>query len=177
MSGPASTDLRLEEPEDAAAVREIHRLAFGRQAEADIVDAVRIAKGAVLSMVAADLDTGGLTGHVLYTRVCVRVQNDEDTSLLGLAPVAVLPSHQGQGIGTMLIEASLERLRADGHPGVVVVGDPHYYSRFGFLPGSRWGLHWEGDASDKAFMVAELSVGALAGTQGQVRFRPEFGGA
>ena len=77
----------------------------------------------------------------------------------------------------MLIEASLERLRKAGHPAVVVVGDPRYYPRFGFLRGSRWGLRWEGDASDEVFMVAELYPGALAGIRGTVRFRPEFAGA
>jgi putative acetyltransferase len=177
MSGPATTALRLEEPEDAAAIREIHRLAFGGDAEAAIVDAVRAADAAVLAMVAVDAGGDGpVVAHVLYTRVTVAVEDGDDVSLLGLAPVAVLPSYQGRGIGTMLIEASLEQLRVEGHPAVVVVGDPGYYPRFGFLPGGRWGLRWEMDAPDEVFMVAELYPGALAGIRGVVRFRPEFAG-
>lgn len=189
MSGPATIGLRAEEPEDAAAIREIHRLAFGRDAEAAIVDAVRAAGAAVLSMVAVDgggageravaggdAAAGPLVAHVLFTRVTVAVESGEDVSLVGLAPVAVLPSQQGRGVGTRLIEAGLEHLRAGSHPAVVVVGDPGYYLRFGFLPGSRWALRWEVDAPDEVFMVAELSPGALAGIRGVARFRPEFAG-
>jgi len=178
MSGGATIGLRPEEPEDAAAIREIHRLAFGGDAEAAIVDAVRAADAAVLSMVAADAGGDGpAVAHVLYTRVVVAVEDGDDVSLLGLAPVGVLPTHQGRGIGTMLIEARLEQLRAEGHPAVVVVGHPGYYPRFGFVPGSRWGLRWEMGAPDEVFMVAELSPGTLAGIHGVVRFRPEFAGA
>jgi putative acetyltransferase len=184
MSRPVTIELRSEQPEDAAAIREIHRLAFGRPAEADIVDSIRAADAAVLSMVAVELEgarsigdaTTPLMGHVLYTKVTVAGE-DGGVSLLGLAPVAVLPSHQGRGVGTMLIEASLEQLRAEGCLAVVVVGDPQYYPRFGFLPGSRWGLRWEADAPDDVFMVVELFPGALAGIHGTVRFRPEFEGA
>lgn len=185
MSRPVAIELRSEQPEDAAAIREIHRLAFGRRTEADIVDSIRAADAAVLSMVAVEF--GGarsigdaatsLMGHVLYTRVTVAGEDGEEVSLLGLAPVAVLPSHQGRGVGTMLIETSLEQLRAEGCLAVVVVGDPRCYLRFGFLPGSRFGLRWETGAPDNVFMVAELFPGALAGIHGTVRFRPEFDGA
>jgi putative acetyltransferase len=185
MSRPVTIELRSEQPEDAAAIREIQWLAFGRPAEADIVDSIRAADAAVLSMVAVELEGArsigdaatSLIGHVLYTRVTVAGEHGEEVSLLGLAPVAVLPSHQGRGVGTMLIEASLEQLRAEGCLAVVVVGDPRYYPRFGFLPGGRWGLRWEADAPDDVFMVVELVPGALAGIHGTVRFRPEFDGA
>jgi putative acetyltransferase len=182
------THLRPERPEDAAAIREVHRLAFEGDAEAGIVDAIRASGAAVLSMVAVerpegtapDETAGGGAGqvvaHVLYTWVMVAAEDGGDISLLGLAPVAVLPSRQNQGIGTMLIEASLEHLRAEGHSGVVVVGHPHYYPRFGFLPGSRWGLRWEVEVPEGVFMAAELSPGSLAGIHGVVHFRPEFGG-
>jgi putative acetyltransferase len=180
--------LRPERPEDAVAIREVHRRAFGGNAEAGIVDAVRAAGAAVLSMVAvegpgdAEPDgaasgaAGQVVAHILHTWVTVAAEDDGEISLLGLAPVAVLPSHQNAGIGTMLVEASLEHLRAQGHSGVVVVGRPDYYPRFGFLAGSRWGLRWEGEVPEGVFMAAELSPGSLAGVHGVVRFRPEFGG-
>jgi putative acetyltransferase len=191
--------LRPERSEDAAAIREVHRRAFGGDAEAGIVDAVRTAGAAVLSMVAMegpgpedpgtdaalegaappDLGTGAagqVVAHILYSRATVAAEDGGQISLLGLAPVAVLPSHQNRGVGTLLIEASLEHLRADGHSGVVVVGHPDYYPRFGFLPGSPWGLRWETEAPDGVFMAAELSPGSLAGVHGVARFRPEFGG-
>jgi putative acetyltransferase len=173
--------LRPELPEDAAAIRELHRLAFGGPAEADIVDTVRAAGGTVLSMVAVDDPeedgtgaTGPVVAHILYTWVTVTAEDGTQNSLLGLAPIAVLPARQNTGVGTMLVEASLERLRAEGHCGVVVVGHPGYYPRFGFLPGSRWGLRWESETPEGVFQAAELCPGSLAGIHGVVRFRPEF---
>jgi putative acetyltransferase len=181
MSRPAAIGLRLERPEDTAEIRDVHRRAFGRGEEAGLVDAIRGVDAAVLSMVSAEprgsgADAGTIVAHVLYTRVTVAGEAGDYTSLVGLAPVAVLPSYQGRGIGTMLIEASLEHLRDQGHAAVVVVGDPRYYGRFGFLPGNRWGLRWEGPGGNEVFMVAELTPGALAEIKGVVRFRPEFAG-
>jgi putative acetyltransferase len=172
--------LRPEEPGDAAAIRRLHYLAFNRETEADIVDTIRAADAAVLSLVAEEVTghgAGVAVGHALFTRATVTTEPGEEVSLLGLAPVAVLPSRQGRGIGTELIEAGLERLRAEGHTAVVVLGRPSYYPRFGFVPASRFGLRWERDAPDEAFMVVELSAGALSGIRGVVRFRPEFDGA
>jgi putative acetyltransferase len=206
MSDPATIRIRPEQPEDATAIRRIHYLAFNGEAEADAVDAIRATGVAVLSLVAEEaagaLIAGALgeataaqevaapsgldaprvagcrlVGHVLFTPATVTPEHGEAVGLLGLAPVAVLPSCQGQGIGTMLVEIGLERLRAEGYPAVVVLGHPAYYPRFGFVPASHFGLRWEMDAPDEAFMALELSAGALAGVQGVVRFRSEFSGA
>lgn len=118
--------------------------------------------------------TGGeVIGHALVSPVTV-VTNGPDLPLLGLAPVAVLPEYQGQGMGTLLIEACLEQLRQSGAVGVVVVGDPAYYSRFGFIPAARWGLRCEMEVPEGAFMALELSPGRLAGISGIVRYRREF---
>jgi len=204
MSDAETVHLRPEAPEDASAIRSIHYLAFNGAAEADAVDAIRAAAAAVLSLVAeaaAGLSVAGpaaapgvpglgvpapgaapreagrrVVGHALFTRVTVMSEYGEEVGLLGLAPVAVLPSHQGRGIGTLLIEAALERLRAEGHPAVVVLGHPAYYPRFGFVPAGNFGLRSELEAPDEAFMAVELSAGALAGVRGIVRFRPEFAG-
>jgi putative acetyltransferase len=174
--------LRVERPEDAAAVRDLLRLSFGRDAEADLVDALRAADAMVLSLVAAEVADGGwaeegrIVGHGLFTRVTVTRDDDGEMSLLGVGPVAVLPWRQRQGIATMLVEAGLEQVRGGGYPAAVVVGSPGYYRRFGFVPGDVWGLRWEREAPEDAFMVAELSPGALGGIRGVVRFRPEFTG-
>jgi predicted N-acetyltransferase YhbS len=116
---------------------------------------------------------GEVVGHALVSPVKV-ITDHEDVPLLGLGPVAVLPEYQGQGVGTLLVETCLEHLRQSGHAGVVVVGDPAYYSRFGFIPAGRWGLRGELDTPEDAFMALELSPGKLAGISGIVRYRPEF---
>lgn len=172
-------DLRREQPEDAAAVREVLRVAFGRDAEADLVDALREAGAAVLSLVACGEPGGGATdpvGHVLFTPVTVTPSTGERQSLLGLGPVAVAPALQGRGIGTMLVEAGLEQMRGGAFPAVVVLGDPTFYRRFGVLPASVWDISCEARVPEEDLMAVELSPGSLAGIQGVVRFRPEFAG-
>lgn len=117
---------------------------------------------------------GEVIGHALVTPVTLTSEQGEQR-LLGLGPVAVLPEHQGRGIGTLLIETCLEQLRDSDIAGVVVVGDPGYYGRFGFITAARWGLRWEVEAPEEVFMALELSPGQLAGKCGVVRYRPEFG--
>ncbi|MBN1632503.1 MAG: N-acetyltransferase [Thermoleophilia bacterium] len=178
----AAVRVRLERPDDKDDIRYVNVLAFDRTNEADTVDALRAAGAVTLSMVAvvdADEDEEGtvsggeVTGHALVTPATVATDRGE-MPLLGLGPVAVMPSHQGHGIGTMLVEACLERVRGEGHAGIVVAGRPEYYSRFGFIPAERWGLRWEGDVPEGVFMALELIAGRLGGVRGEVRLRPEL---
>jgi hypothetical protein len=62
------------------------------------------------------------------------VISDGATGWFGLGPISVLPELQGTGIGTLLMQDALRLLRARGAAGCVVLGDPAYYSRFGFAP-------------------------------------------
>jgi putative acetyltransferase len=92
---------------------------------------------------------------------------------VGLAPVAVLPEFQRQGIGSQLIRDGLERCKQAGYDAVVVLGDPAYYFRFGFTRAADSGLHNEYGVHDE-FMVVALHEGALRGASGMVKYLPEF---
>jgi putative acetyltransferase len=94
---------------------------------------------------------------------------------MGLAPMAVLPSHQRKGIGSRLVRHGLDHLRQSGCPFVIVLGHPEFYPRFGFEPASTYRLvsQWEG-VPDAAFMVAVLDPGALPKKGGTARYRDEF---
>jgi putative acetyltransferase len=164
--------VRREGPGDVEAVRGVNLLAFGQQQEADVVEALRKAGAATLSMV-ADLD-GAIAGHILFSPV--RVQSTRSSyDAIGLGPMAVAPDLQCKGIGSQLVRAGLQELRRLGHEIVVVLGPPEYYPRFGFERASLRGIRWEHDAPDEAFMVLELCEGALASRgAGVVRYRPEF---
>ncbi|WP_239014522.1 GNAT family N-acetyltransferase [Archangium violaceum] len=164
--------MRTEQPQDVEAVRHVNTLAFGRAAEAALVDALRAAGGVTLSLV-AEVD-GQLVGHILFSPVELDRNGDRDVAV-GLAPMAVLPDHQRHGIGSKLIRAGLDRLREAGHGAVVVLGHPDYYPRFGFARASRFGLRWEVECPDEAFMALELREGFLGTRPGIVRYRPEFG--
>lgn len=163
--------IRPERPEDAAGVRHVSVLAFGQPAEADLVEKLRQACADALSLVAED---DGIVGHILFTPVSAE-SGGRRVLGMGLAPMAVLPDRQRQGIGSRLVGRGLDILRERGCPFVVVVGHPEYYPRFGFQPASRHGLtsQWDG-VSDAAFMVLVLDRQAMAGVSGVARYRDEF---
>ncbi len=162
--------IRDELPGDVAAVRSINTLAFGRPAEARLVDCLRTACPEAISLVA--VEEGIVVGHILFTPATI---DGAGLGGMGLAPMAVLPGKQRSGIGSALVKAGLARLREMNCPFVIVLGHPAYYPRFGFVPASRAGLcsQWPG-VPDEAFMVLALDPGRLSGVHGTARYRPEF---
>ena len=163
--------VRPEKPEDARAIRIVIEQAFGRAAEADLVDALRRNGKATISLVAED--DGRVVGHILFSPVTIET-NERELVGVGLAPMSVIPERQNQRIGSLLVEEGLRRCREDGHRFVVVLGHRGYYPRFGFVPASRFGIKSEYDVVDEVFMVMELREGALRGRHGVVKYQPEF---
>jgi putative acetyltransferase len=163
--------IRPERPEDASRVRQVNELAFGQPMEADLVERLRQAGTDSLSLVAED---DAVVGHILFTSVVVESAGRRVLGM-GLAPMAVLPDRQRQGVGSQLVRRGLHILRERGCPFVVVVGHPEYYPRFGFEPASTHGLasQWEG-VPDAAFMVLVLDVHSMAGVSGVAKYREEF---
>lgn len=121
--------LRPEEPDDQAAIRALLINAFGGDAEAKLVDALRRDGDIVLSLV-AERD-GHVRGYVLFSRLVVR-RTDESFPAVALAPLAVHPEHQREGIGTALVDEAHLRLQQEGERLSIVLGDPAYYDRFGY---------------------------------------------
>lgn len=124
--------IRKEEPSDAAGVEAATIAAFQdaahtNHAEQFIVRALRNAGQLTVSLVAED--NGSTIGHVAVSPVAISSGAER---WYGLGPISVMPSHQGQGVGTQLMEHALAELRALGAAGCVVLGEPGYYSRFGF---------------------------------------------
>lgn len=95
--------------------------------EADIVESLRAANALTVSLVATN--EAGIIGHVAFSPVTV---DGRGVGWFGLGPVSVSPPKQGQGIGTRLIEDGMVHLCEQGAKGCVVLGDPAFYSRFGF---------------------------------------------
>lgn len=165
--------IRLEQPADLAAIRQVNEEAFGRPNEADLVDALRRAAAVSASLVA---EVGGvIVGHILFSPVTVDGPAGRFPAV-GLAPMAVRPAYQRQGVGGQLIRAGLETCRRAGHELVFVLGHANYYPRFGFRPAQPLGLRWEVAVPVEVFMVAELRPGALAGRSGVMKYHPAFAG-
>ena len=165
-------EIRHEAPADFPAVRTVNELAFGGTAEARLVDTLRAAQKAVLSLVA--LRQGRVVGHILFSPVTV-AQAPENFRGIGLAPMSVLPEFQNQGIGSRLVREGLQACKQEGYDAVVVLGHTKFYLRFGFLRAKDYGLDNEYNAGD-SFMVLELKESVLRAIRGLVKYASEFEG-
>lgn len=165
-------EIRREKPADVSAVREVHRAAFGQDDEATIVDTLRSSCDDLVSLVAEEDER--IVGHILFSPVTIEGENGQLVGM-GLAPMAVHPDRQRQGIGSSLIQAGLDTLRDRGVPFVVVLGHPHYYRRFGFTPAARYNVRSKWEVPDDVFMLLELESSALREFAGLASYRPEFG--
>lgn len=169
---PSPVIIRTENDRDHLAIYAITAAAFDGTEEAELIDRLRDTADPFISLV-AEID-GRVVGHILFTPVSIT--GPEHTSAgMGLAPMAVAPGLQRRGIGSALVESGLEVCREGGHQLAVVLGHPEYYPRFGFERASTHGIRWEIEVPEEAFMVLELSPGALEGRTGVVRYHPEFG--
>jgi putative acetyltransferase len=124
--------IRSETPADFEAIRFVEEAAFGRLAEAQLVDDLRAAGDSVFSLVA--VDDGTVVGHALFSSM------KAPFPALALGPVTVLPEYQRTGIGSRLIRQGIARSEAAGWQGIFVLGDPTFYRRFGFDAGKASGF-------------------------------------
>ncbi len=147
--------IRPEAPADVAQITSVHDAAFGGSAEGELVAKLRRSGDLVLSLAAAV--NGEIIGHVAFSRL--RISEGPSVRAISLAPVAVLPAHQGRGIGTALIERGLRDLRETGEALVMVLGDPAYYGRFGFscTLARRFKSPWQGDSFQAAWLANPVS--------------------
>ncbi|WP_430387582.1 GNAT family N-acetyltransferase [Dyella sp. 20L07] len=162
--------IRPPRPDELDQTMAVHRAAFGRAGEAELVQHLRQAGDSAFELL-AEAD-GVIVGHVAYSPC--RVEHGDDGRVLGLAPIGVLPAWQAHGVGSALIRQSLDMLREAGKVRVVVVlGDPAYYVRFGFEPASRSDLHDTYGGGD-AFMALALRPDGFHGYRGRVDYAPAF---
>lgn len=124
--------IRAEELCDTKAIYALTQLAFTGMPfsdgdEADLIDQLRKDADLALSFVAEE---DAIVGHIAFSRVTI---SDGAADWFDLGPVSVTPERQGEGIGSALIEHGLTALRAMGANGCVLLGNPAYYGRFGFV--------------------------------------------
>jgi putative acetyltransferase len=158
--------IREEQEKDAEQVRFLLQAAFSTEAESRLVDALRANGKGVISLVAVCAED--VMGHILFSAVTTSPPNE--VRGIGLAPVAVLPGAQSQGIGSQLILTGLQLCLELGFDYCVVLGSPEYYHRFGFETASDYSLENEYGAGDE-FMVIRFSDCTVSGL---VHYAPEF---
>ena len=126
---PGSIEIRDSTSSDMAVIEQLYPAAFPEEDLLPVVTGLLSDTVDVLSLVAMDGDA--LAGHVIFTRCSVAGHNSRAALL---APLAVTPARQRQGIGDSLARTGLKHLKSDGVDNVFVLGDPAYYGRFGFEP-------------------------------------------
>lgn len=125
--------IRVEIPVDAPGIDALLRQSFESNDEADLVQQLREDGLLTLGIVATD-DEGGVVGYAAFSPVEV---GGEDRQWVALAPLAVEESLRRQGLAEKLVYEGLDSLNEFGYAAVVVLGDPAYYQRFGFVPAAR----------------------------------------
>ena len=163
--------IRPETPEDEAAILHVNEEAFDQKEEGELIGKLRNRGVLALSLVA--VQDNEIIGHIAFSPVKIRSERSSFKAI-ALAPMAVLPAYQRQGIGSQMVREGLEECHHLKHEIVVVLGHPDYYPRFGFVPAKPKGIDCEFEVPEEAWMILELQEGALVGRQGKVRFQPEF---
>lgn len=166
--------IRKERKEDGDLIYSVVQKAFSNAEHTDgnehnLVNALRNSTAYIseLSLV-AEAD-GKIVGHIMFTKAMI-----EDTVVLALAPLSVLPEYQRRGTGTALIKEGHRIARELGYHYSVVLGSETYYPRTGYLPADLSGIKAPFDAPRENFMVCRLSETAPA-VHGTVQYAGEFG--
>ncbi|MBS4195056.1 GNAT family N-acetyltransferase [Lederbergia citri] len=168
-------NIRTETFKDYKAVYDLNYVAFGmREDESKLVERIRESEGFISELSIVAEENSEIVGHILLSKASV-VHGDESTEVIVLAPVSVKPGHQKIGIGSMLINEGLKRVRELGYGLVLLIGHPSYYPKFGFKPARQFGLELrQFDVPDEVFMVCELKVWELDHVQGELQYPPAF---
>ncbi len=163
--------IRPEEYEEIDYINAIIIAAFRGHDEARLVSSLREKDALSLSLV-ADIDDE-VVGYIAFSPMEVEF-NMMNKLYLGLAPLAVKPAFQKQKVGSKLVRAGLEQCMAMGWYGVFVLGDPKYYSRFGFRSAVDLGFTCEYEVPHEHFMAVPLRPGGLEGSGGLAKYHPLF---
>jgi putative acetyltransferase len=171
--GQGSTEeemtIREDRESDIPAIEGVERAAFGQENEAHLVDALRRNQKLIISLVA---EIGGeIVGHIAFSEMRLE-PSPSDHLVLGVAPVAVQPGHQRKGIGSSLIIRGLKMAHEKGYTHAVLLGEPQYYRRFGFIPAVSFGIKNEYTSGDE-FMIKALDDSAMP-REVVMKYQPEF---
>ncbi len=162
--------IRTEAPADILPINALLKSAFETNAEAELVMSLRENSRFTLSLVACT-DDGELIGYALFTPVSL---NGEQLGWQGLAPVAVKREFRHQGIAGNMIKEGLDSLYEFGYLGCVVLGNPEFYSRFGFVDATLFDMRSTWEVPEGVFRVKELAENEFFGKQGLIEYSPEF---
>jgi putative acetyltransferase len=166
--------IRPESRADYSQISDINFLAFNNQEnESKLIELIRQSENFIpeLSLVADK--NGEIIGHILISTISL-VTEQGSIPTLGLAPMAVKPGYQQQGIGSELVIKALERCKAMGFKHIFVLGHPNFYPKFGFVPSKNFSVTPPFPVPAEVFMALELVEGSLNCLHGKIEYPPAF---
>ena len=166
--------IRQETPEDVNEIKNVNDLAFQQEDESVLIHKLRESEAFIPELSLVAVRENKVVGHILFTRIHIESETHSTLSL-ALAPMAVHPDFQKQGIGTAMVEQGLKKAQSLGYKSVVVLGHDQYYPKFGFKKANDFGVKapFE-EVPEEAFMVNELEEGSLQNVEGKVRYSEPF---
>lgn len=140
-----------------------HHAPGAKPTEHLIINRLRKANQLTLSLIYENEQ--GIVGHIAFSPVKI---NDQESNWFGLGPVSVLPEHQGKGIGSALIHEGISQIKTFNADGIVLLGEPEYYSRFGFANDPKLTLQ---GVPAEYFMIKAFTSEI---PEGEVNYHPAF---
>lgn len=162
----AGVEIRQESVDDEPAVAAVIAAAFAQPDEAGLVRSLRADSSWVPQLSLVAIDSEEVVGHIAFSRLAIGTGVG-----VALAPLSVAPARQQQGVGSALTRYGLKRAEELGYGTVVVLGDPGFYKRFGFVRAST--LNIIGPFGDIEEFQA-LRLGAEPPLTGRVRYAAPF---
>lgn len=174
-----SIELRPERPADRRAVEELTRDAFWNHYspgcdEHYLAHILRDSPDFVPELDVVAVHDGRVVGNIMYTKARIVPDRGGEREVLCFGPLSAAPAFQGQGIGGRLVEHTMALARELGYAAVLILGDPDYYSRFGFVPAEQFGIGTSRGVYIVSLQAYELQPGALADCAGYFMESPSF---
>ncbi len=163
--------IRKERESDLLVIKNINDMAFEQDNEGILVEKLRKRPEFIRELSLVAEFQGDVVGHILFFPISIKTKTGF-YSTISLAPMAVIPEFQNQGIGGQLVNEGLAKVKELGHKSVVVLGHPEYYPRFRFRKASEWKLTVPFPCPDEAMMALEFEQGTLK--TGMIEFLPEY---
>ncbi|MDE5978106.1 MAG: N-acetyltransferase [Turicibacter sp.] len=131
--------------------------------EQEFVNQLRNSKNYIPELALVALDNHQIIGHIMLT-------NYPLNGMLLLAPLSIDIHYRKKGVGTLLVQRALTLAKEMNYKSVLVLGDPNYYSRFGFKPSIDFGIHCTNDIPEQYVQLLELEENALKSVVGNITF-------
>jgi len=163
-------ELRLEEENDYKIVENLTREAFWNHHvpgcdEHLLIHNLRKTKEFIKELDFVALYNKQIVGNIVYVKSKI-INNDTKNDVLTFGPVSVLPEYQNKGIGSRLINHTINLSREMGFKGIIIYGDPEYYKKFGFVASKQYNITNKENKFPVALLVLELYPNALNGIEG-----------